>query len=111
VTVAELDPRTHARRADPITSHLAARQLSDKATMLRALLSAYLDADGLTADEATIAADYGPSDGAWKRISDLAALGLIADTGERRQGLSGREQIVRAITHDGVVALAKGGTP
>jgi hypothetical protein len=100
-----LDPRTHARTTDPDTSHEAAAKLTPRSTMMARLLSAFLDCDR-NADEATEAAGYSPADGAWKRISDLAAVGWIADTGERREGRSGRRQIVWYITDDGMRAAA-----
>ena len=99
-----LDPRTHARTLDPATSHDAARQLTDKATMLRRLLAAYAIGP-MTADEATHVCGYTPRDGAWKRISDLAQLGLIEDTDVTRVGRSGRAQMVRRITDEGRRAL------
>lgn len=99
------DPRSHARRTDPDTSRTAAERLTDKATMMARLLVTYLDANRTT-DEAIEAAGYEPADGAWKRVSDLANHGLIADTGERRVGNAGREQIVREITRAGLVQLA-----
>ena len=101
-----MDPRTHARRTDPDTSRLAAHQLTDKSTMLTRLLTTYLDTDR-TADEAARAAGYGPSDGAWKRVSDLAQLGYLIETGARRKGNAGRLQLVRRITDEGVIALAR----
>lgn len=102
----DLDPATHARREDPDTSHAAAAQLSDKAAMMRRLLSAYSWApDGLTAEEAATFAGYAPADGAWKRVSDLSARGWIEDTGRRRYASTGRLQIVRGITHAGRQAL------
>lgn len=99
-----LDPHTHARTTDPATSHLAARQLADKTTMLRRLLWAYA-ARPMTAEEASDYCGYSAEDGAWKRASDLAARGLIVDTDYNRPGRSGRLQIVRAITQAGRDAL------
>jgi hypothetical protein len=98
-----LDPRTHARKGDPDTSHDAASKLSDQTTMMRTLLIAFTDGP-LTAEEAADWCGYDP----WassKRVSDLALAGYIEDTGLRRPGESGREQIVRAITDKGVAAL------
>lgn len=104
--VAELDPRTHARRTDPDTSRAAAARVTTAQTMMRRLLATYLDADR-TADEAMRAAGYEPADGAWKRVSDLAGQELIAETGATRPGESGREQLVRTITRAGLVTLAR----
>lgn len=96
----------HARRTDPDTSHAAARSLTDKAAMMRRLLVVYAAAP-MTAEEATEAAGFGPEDGAWKRISDLARLGLIEDTPVRRYAHTGRPQVVRAITRAGRDVLGK----
>ena len=104
--VTMIDPRKHARTSDPATSHAAAAQLSDKATMAARLLVTYLERE-LTADEAMRAAGYAPADGTWRRVSDLDKLGLIESTGETRLGESGRHQLVRAITTAGVVELAR----
>lgn len=95
---------THARTDDPDTSKAAAARLSDKATMMRKLLKCF-SVRSLTSDEAVWLAGYLPADGAWKRVSDLAAKGLIEDTGERRPGDSGRAQMVRRITDKGREAL------
>lgn len=46
--------------------------------------------------------------GAWRRASDLGALGYVEDTGERRRSFhSGRNQMVRAITDAGREALSR----
>lgn len=100
----DLEPRTHARRGDPDTSHDAAARLANQRSMMRRLLVTYLERPR-TADEATDAAGYDAASGAWKRISDLDGLGLISDTGDRRPGRSGRLQIVRAITEKGLDTL------
>jgi hypothetical protein len=68
--------------------------------MMRRLLWAYHTAPR-TAEEAADTAGYGPDSGAWKRVSDLAVLGWIEDTGDTRPARSGRAQIVRRITDDG----------
>jgi hypothetical protein len=99
-----LDPHKHARRSDPDTSKEAAERLTGKRSMMRRLLIAYLGRD-LTAEEATRAAGYGPADCAWKRVSDLKAVGYIEDTGVRRPGESGRRQAVLGITKTGRRAL------
>lgn len=98
--MAAVDPRAHARNTDPGTSHAAARRLSPKTTMMRRLLWAFHDR-ALTAEEAADICGYGPESGAWKRVSDLAVLGWIEDTGSTRPARSGRQQMVRRITDDG----------
>lgn len=100
IPAGHLDPRTHARRADPDTSHEAAARLSDKTTILRNLLDAFMDGP-LTADEAALVAGYAPTSGAWRRVSDLTVRGLVEDTGDTRPGVSGRPQMVRGITEAG----------
>lgn len=103
----DLDPHTHARTGDPRTSHAAARRLAARETMLRRLLAEFARyPDGLTAEEAAAFAGYTPADGAWKRVSDLALAGWIADTGRNRTASSGRDQIVRRITDAGRRVLA-----
>lgn len=104
MTEPPLEPRTHARHHDPRTSHEAAAQLSDKQTMMRRLLWAFL-AQPLTAEQAADACGYGAESGAWKRVSDLANRGLIEDTDATRLGRSGRSQIVWRITNNGRNAL------
>lgn len=98
----DLDPRKHARRSDPDTSHDAAAVLGPKDRMMRRLLAEFAK-EPLTAEEASEAAGYTPADGAWKRVSDLVRAGYVADTGYRRRGHSGRNQIVRAITIEGMI--------
>lgn len=105
-----LDPRTHARSADPDTSHQAAHQLSDRTVMLRKLLTAFA-AEAMTADEAGARCGYTAADGAWKRMSDLERLGLIEDSGQRRKGTAGRQQKVRRITDAGHAALGTNAEP
>jgi hypothetical protein len=105
----DLDPRTHARRGDPDTSHAAAHQLEHTDPMRRALLKAYADHADLTAEEAADACGYVADQGAWKRCSDLANAGLVEDTGQRRRARSGRQQMARAITLVGIAALSTDG--
>ena len=108
MTVFPFDPAAHARRTDPDTSHAAARKLR-VGTQLWETLRAFRDAGPMTNDEVTAylgfdAARHGP----WQRVSDLTNLGHIADTGERRPGLSRRMQMVRAITPRGRMVLEEG---
>lgn len=97
-----------ARAGDPDTSKQAAASLPNRKTLATALLRVYGQAgqSGATADEAASGLPGGPVDGAWKRVSDLSALGLIAPTGEKRPGRSGRLQRVHAITDAGRNHLA-----
>lgn len=111
----DLDPRTHARRSDPDTSHDAAARLGDQRSLMGKLLVVFLDGDR-TAEQASLSLGLVP-ERANKRVSDLSNLGLIEDTGERRVGRAGRNQIVWTITRAGVVWLSnptpttKGKTP
>ena len=75
----------NVRTADPETSHAASKRIEPKrgthASQCLAMFKAY--PRGLTADEV---GRYTTIKGAWKRCSDLKALGLIVGTGETREG-------------------------
>ncbi len=100
----EMNPRHLSRSFDPTTSFDAAKALGSAGTRRRRLLETFVTGDR-TAEEAAARAGYTPADGAWKRVSDLKNLGLIAPTGSTRPGTSGREQDVLRITADGWAAL------
>lgn len=106
-----LDPLAHARGSDPETSHDAAELVSAHRAeaMMWCLLVAYHAAgdDGLTAEEASERAGYTADDGPWKRVSDLRAEELIADTGRRRVGSAGRRQMVLVVTDKGREAMRR----
>ena len=102
---ARLEPRAHARRTDPQTSHDAARSIG--APELRLSLSAVLDviADrGPMDDRALIAAYFRDIDtgvrpmqsesGIRSRRAELVDRGLVRDTGERVTLPTGRKAIV-----------------
>ena len=94
-----VEPDHLARRRDPDTSKLSARQLSAlRSNSIRArLLKVYAELTFGTRDEAADAAgveDYEAS----KRVSDLLNLNLLYDSGIRRPGRSGRQQRVLGIT-------------
>jgi predicted ArsR family transcriptional regulator len=95
----DFDPKSHARRGDPDTSHAAARTLRVK-TLMRELLLLFGTYDGLTNQEAAdlLGMEFHRVS---KRLSDLDNLGFIEDTGRRRAGRSGRAQMVRQITDAG----------
>ena len=64
-------------------------------TMQSRLLDAYYVAaamgrDGLTAEEAAYFAGFDRVDGAWKRVSELKALGAVEPTGDCRVGVHSR---------------------
>lgn len=95
----------NVRNTDPDTSKDAAPKTRSLTDDHMQLLTIYKRHGGLTADEAgglcgmvERRACY------WKRISELAALGYLVDTGERRIGLAGKLQMVRSITEAGVGA-------
>lgn len=97
-----LSPKEHARTGDPGTSHAAAATFSrPRATSMMGQLLAVIEASdrGLTAEEAAWKVGYSAADGSWKRVSDLAAKGLITDTGITRPGVSGKAQTVWKATH------------
>lgn len=86
-----------ARTRDPWTSHVAAGSVQSAAVTHReTLLKVYADnPDGLTDEEACNLAGI-PS--AWRRCSELRALGLIEDTGRSRPQSSGRHgRVCRAV--------------
>lgn len=91
----------HARNSDPATSHTPLDAHRVRSMMLD-LLDAYATGPK-TADEAARAAGFTADDGAWKRVSDLHALGLIRNTGQTRIGDHGREQQIRVITPAGLL--------
>lgn len=97
-----------ARSTDPDTSHAAARRLTRADSMRAKLLRTYCQHGGLTAEEASEFAGYGPADGAWKRVSDLRNLGYLCDSGLRRVGTSGRQQVVLQATPAGRAAYLEG---
>jgi hypothetical protein len=98
-----------ARTDDPDTSRASARQLGPRRASTARLLLYVFSLGHFTADEADDALDGvgGYKAGTWKRISDLKALGLIRDTGDRRPGRVGRQQIVYAITAAGREELVR----
>jgi hypothetical protein len=83
---------TQARRTDPATSHDAARAIAPSLGIIQSELLAAIARypQGLTPDEAEDIS--GLHHGARRRISELAAQGLIVPTGATRPGRSGRAQ-------------------
>lgn len=76
-----------------VTSHEAARAVSGRAQVLRERCLDVLKREALTADEVAdrLGEDW------WSirpRISELAADGLVAETGERRKNASGHSAMV-----------------
>jgi hypothetical protein len=86
-----------ARKTDPETSHEAAGGIKVaplEAVVLEALKAAPA---GYTADELAIKLPTIPMNTLTPRFASLMRKGLIRDTGERRQGRSGRSQRVLCV--------------
>lgn len=96
------EPRTHARKTDPQTSHDAAARLKTSSHKFQ-LLKAYANAD-VTDEEAAVVAGLTHT-GYWKRCADLRLGGYIEDTGLTRTGSSGMQQMVCRITNRGIATL------
>lgn len=97
-----------ARFADPITSHRAAASVAMRSGSQRhRLLVTYGSGVSQTADEARRRAGLPRTSCYWKRCSELREAGLIADTGRTRPGDAGDEQMVCAITDEGLAALSR----
>jgi hypothetical protein len=97
---ADYDPRKHARRDDPSTSHAAAHSIVETATVVqRRVLEIHHGFDkGLTDEELTeiYKARYGPcgQSSIRSRRNDLALKNLLVDSGEKRELHTGRMGIV-----------------
>ena len=92
---------------DPDTSHKAADDINVRVgTQRYKILSAFGFGGAMTADEAQEASGVPVRSCYWKRVSELRSIGLISDTGVRRMGSSGSDQIVSIITAKGREVLA-----
>jgi hypothetical protein len=87
----------HARNTDPETSHEAAHAVTNTTQLqqhiLNVLTRAMTDTELLSAVEVTYPHQVSAS-GVRTRRSELAAQGLVKDTGERKKLPSGRRAIV-----------------
>jgi len=95
------------RATDPDTSRAGAQAVKyRKGSQALKLLAVYEYAD-ITDEQAGILSGLANDArcGFWKRCSDLRRLGLITDTGERRNTLSGVSAMICAITATGIEAL------
>ena len=95
------------RAADPDTSAAGARAVKyRRGSQAMKLLATYEYAD-LTDEQAGVLSGLASDArcGFWKRCSDLRRLGLISDSGERRNTLSGTSAMVCFITPAGIEAL------
>lgn len=86
-----------ARKTDPETSHEAAYGV--KVAPLEAVVLEAIKASpaGCTADELAVKLPTVPMNTLTPRFASLMRKGLIRDTGERRQGRSGRFQRVLCV--------------
>ena len=103
------DPRAHARRDDPETSHISARLIAAKAESSAVkLLLAFAGAGtrGMTDEEAGLAAGVRRPD---RRGSDLRNAGLIIPNGEVKTTSLGMPARVCVITNRGRYVLAERG--
>lgn len=93
------------RNSDPETSRSGAADVKLRAGSQKArLLDAFAHAVDLTSEEAGKATGLADKPGCcyWHRVSDLAAAGLIAPTGETREASTGSHQQVYRITSKGL---------
>jgi hypothetical protein len=97
-----------ARTSDPDTSHEAEDALASRGHQVWQVVHAaylYRDMAGVTQDEAADRTGLTTHE-AGRRLSDAVAMGYLEDTGLRRPGQSGRAQMVRRITEQGVRWMA-----
>jgi hypothetical protein len=96
-------PHTRARVTDPGTSFAAARQVAPKMTALRrVVLLHFARLRTMTdLDLESLCSDHGST--YRTRRSELAAMGYIADSGERRMQ-RGSNRVLWTITPDGITA-------
>lgn len=91
-----IEPRTHARRTDPITSHMAAEQLSQFAGSHCDLILAALKQHGpMIADEIAEVTGLLPHQ-VLKRLPDLKDKELAIPRGDERLSMAGRFERVWA---------------
>ncbi len=90
----------NARLSDPITSHMAAYDVQERAlTQKDRLLAAFAaHPEGLTDEEAATIAGLPIRSCWWKRCSELREAGLIEHTEQMRLGSAGCNQLVSRIT-------------
>ena len=91
------------RHGDPSTSTKAADIASIRSGKAKHLLGeAFLASpDGLTAEEAVVAAELTHQKSPWHRVSDLKAMGIVTPTGKTRLASSGAEAEILAMTLEG----------
>ena len=95
------------RSSDPDTSKAAQPAFRPTETHWT-LLGAFVRYGDLTADEAAEIAGMANNRSCyWKRISELASIGYLENTDQTRQGLAGRQQMVRTISEAGLDAYER----
>jgi len=98
----EREPRAHARRSDPETSHQAAASVKRMRESQMFILGLFRRHGGMVDDELIVVASGVLAgrkmsvSGIRTRRSELVRLGMVRDTGKRRRLESGRLSIVWA---------------
>ena len=93
-------PFPRARKGDPMTSHLAAAQVTTADSHYKAIHDALAGWGPMGKDELATMADLDPSQVA-RRLPEMRRLGLVGLTGETVQSNSGRaEREWQAITQE-----------
>ena len=89
------DFKAYARGSDPVTSHEAAEKIKDGLPSLEAQVLRSIKASAEGKNICEVETDTGiPIQTCSPRLAPLRRKGLIADSGERRPGGTGRNQIV-----------------
>lgn len=93
-----------ARVSDPVTSHLAARSVSNTMLVQEQIVGLYRRFGPMTDEELCAMFDAGP---VWaspssirSRRAELVAVGVVVNTGRRRRTSSGRQAIVWNVAGD-----------
>jgi hypothetical protein len=94
-----------ARVSDPVTSHLAARSVSNTMLVQERIVALYRRFGAMTDEELCAMFDARP---VWaspssirSRRAELVAAGVVVNTGRRRRTVSGRQAIVWDISDTG----------
>lgn len=108
-TLFDLDGPGQARWTDPRTSHDVAQLVRARAGTARiALLEAHArNPQGLTDEQAAMAAGLWLRSEYATRCSELVRLGVLADTDQTERGEAGALRMVRTITDLGRAVLAE----
>jgi hypothetical protein len=97
-----LDPVRKARTTDPITSHRAARQHAvHRGNQRGEILLAHSTVGAMTDDECQQLLSHIRLNSLTTRRSELLAMGLLEDSGERRLTVAGSDAVVWKITESG----------